>query len=59
MQVSILALDVHRLLITFNRALRLTATQAESPLSEQKENAYVKLDSVDKEGNQSYLLDSV
>jgi len=46
MQVSILALDVHRLLITLNRAFRLTATQAEPPLSEQEENAYVKLDSI-------------
>jgi hypothetical protein len=47
MQVSILALDVHRLLITLNRTLRLTSSQAEPPLGEQEENAYVKLDSID------------
>jgi hypothetical protein len=47
MQVSILALHVHRLLITLNCALWLTATQAEAPLSEEEENAYVKLESMD------------
>ncbi len=39
MQVSILALDVHRLPITLNGALRLASTQAESPLCEQEEKA--------------------
>ena len=33
MQISILALDAHRLLIALNRAPRLAATQAEPPLS--------------------------
>lgn len=47
MQVSILALHVHRLLIALNCALRLTATQAEPALCEQEENAYVELDSVE------------
>lgn len=32
MQVSILALDAHRLLIALNCALRLAANQAEPPL---------------------------
>ena len=44
MQASILALDVHRLLITFNCTLWLAATQTEPPLGEQEENAYIKLD---------------
>ena len=48
MQVSILALHVHRLLVTLNCTLRLTATQAEAPLSEEEENAYVKLESIDE-----------
>jgi hypothetical protein len=59
MQVSILALHVHRLLIALNCALRLAATQAEPPLCEQEKNAYGKLDSIDdrrptetKRGNQ-------
>ena len=38
-QVSILALHAHRLLVALDRALRLAATQAESPLSEQEEDA--------------------
>jgi hypothetical protein len=39
MQVSILALDAHRLLIALNCALRLAATQTEPPLSEQEKDA--------------------
>jgi hypothetical protein len=39
MQISILALDAHRLLIACDRTRRLTATQAEPALSEQEEDA--------------------